>query len=785
MNNNLKLKKSLFTLLIQLSFALTTFGTNYYFSNKGYDSDIGNDPVHPFKTLQRLEEVILLPGDSVFFERGSVFEGQLTMHTSGEAGNLIYFGAYGDGQLPVFTGSILLSGFSQSGAGSSIYAVPCDQQVKGLFINEKLQSIAREPDYPNHFTAQGGALGEIADQARNEAAGYWKGATVRFRPVNWVYEYRVVTSSVPGFINYDKKVRYPMKGGWGYHLDNKRELLDTPGEWFYDNQSKKLLVIPGAGITGNSISARAVVYDNGIILDSAVNYISIENLIFEKYNGSGILGVHSNQHISIRNCAFQQINEAGIRFVRKADFCVVMGNSIRDIQGRGISFTEAFNNQITNNQVRRIGLNPGYGLSGVNNAVGIVVEIRDESQDRSLDYFDIASHHNSIAKNRVDSCGYIGIRCDGQNNTTEHNIVADCMLTLADGSGIYCYSSNTFNSTIKNNFVFRSLGNLSDTPESNPIANGIYIDNNCYHMLIDSNTVVGNTSSGVVINSGAHDNYLRHGVFYGNKGCGLNFSEWQTAGTIINNEVTDNVFFSISSSAPPVLLLSNWAYNFGTYDYNTYCSAYSSTVVQKSWKQNVSYNLTNWKQTSGQDQNSISYTNIWTYPTNKSMLITNQTNMPQTINVAEKNITDLSGNLLTEIVLKPYFSKIVLFGDASLVAGINPDITDAVESFPLYQYPVIEHSGIRSTVKTFSHLMLWPNPVNGEESFFIEYNAKESSPVVILLYTSCGKLVFSQKQTVNHGNRQICVKHPQVKEGVYFVKVVSNTSISQGKIIIQ
>jgi len=707
------------------------------------------------------------------------------LHTSGEAGNPIYFGAFGDGQLPVFTGSILLSGFSQSGAGSSIYAVPCEKQVKGLFINEKLQIIAREPDYPNHFIAQGGDFGKIIDAARKEASGYWTGATVRFRPVNWVYEHRVVTSSVPGSIDYDKKVRYPMKGGWGYHLDNKRELLDSPGEWFYDNLSKKLLVIPGAGITGNSIIARAVVYNNGIVLDSAVNYISIENLIFEKYNGSGILGIHSNQHIYISNCAFQQINEAGIRFIRKADFCVVKGNSIRDIQGRGISFTEAFNTQITNNQVSRIGLNPGYGLSGVNNAVGIVVEIRDESQDRTLDYFDIASHHNTIAMNKVDSCGYIGIRCDGQNNTTEHNIVADCMLTLADGAGIYCYSANTFNSTIKNNFVFRSLGNLSDTPESNPIANGLYIDNNCYHMLIDSNTVVGNTSSGVVINSGAHDNYLRHGVFYGNKGCGLNFSEWQTAGTTINNEVTNNVFFSLSSSAPPVLLLSNWAYNFGTYDYNTYCSAYSSTVVQKSWKENVSYSLSSWKQASAQDKNSTDLVSLWTAPVNKSILFTNQTSAPQTINVAGKTVTDLAGNPLTEIVLPPYFSKIVLFGDASLVAGINPDITYAVASFPFYQYPAVDHTGIRSTAKTSSRLMLWPNPVNGKESFFIDYNAKETSPVEIQLYNSSGSLVFTQKQTVSPGSGQICVKFPQIKEGVYLVKIVSHTSVSQGKIVVQ
>jgi hypothetical protein len=46
-----------------------------------------------------------MPGDSVLFARGQVFKGHLSIQKSGTSSQPVYIGAYGNGELPVITGS--------------------------------------------------------------------------------------------------------------------------------------------------------------------------------------------------------------------------------------------------------------------------------------------------------------------------------------------------------------------------------------------------------------------------------------------------------------------------------------------------------------------------------------------------------------------------------------------------------------------------------------------------------------------------------------------------------
>jgi hypothetical protein len=69
----------------------------------------------PFKTVAKINALALTPGQSVGFKRGGVWREQLSVPSSGRAGNPITFGAYGTGTNPVITGADIATGFLDGG----------------------------------------------------------------------------------------------------------------------------------------------------------------------------------------------------------------------------------------------------------------------------------------------------------------------------------------------------------------------------------------------------------------------------------------------------------------------------------------------------------------------------------------------------------------------------------------------------------------------------------------------------------------------------------------------
>lgn len=80
---------------------LQSGGTVYYVSENGNDSNQGTSIGAPIKTIDRLKQLTLRAGDTVLFERGSVFRITSAYHTvSG-----VKYGAYGSGEKPKIYGS--------------------------------------------------------------------------------------------------------------------------------------------------------------------------------------------------------------------------------------------------------------------------------------------------------------------------------------------------------------------------------------------------------------------------------------------------------------------------------------------------------------------------------------------------------------------------------------------------------------------------------------------------------------------------------------------------------
>lgn len=113
-NTNIKklsISTFIFTLLLVCSCKL--FAINYYVSNIGNDAATGKSVSKAWATLYKVASIPFLPGDTVFFKRGDVFRGALTISAIGSNERPIVFDAYGTGPLPLILGSKNLSSTSE------------------------------------------------------------------------------------------------------------------------------------------------------------------------------------------------------------------------------------------------------------------------------------------------------------------------------------------------------------------------------------------------------------------------------------------------------------------------------------------------------------------------------------------------------------------------------------------------------------------------------------------------------------------------------------------------
>ena len=86
----------------------------YVDSVSGNDANDGRDESTAWKTLDKVNATDLRAGDTVLFKKGCTFPGGLELTESGSAGDPITFEAYGTGTDPVFLGSRMETGWTNT-----------------------------------------------------------------------------------------------------------------------------------------------------------------------------------------------------------------------------------------------------------------------------------------------------------------------------------------------------------------------------------------------------------------------------------------------------------------------------------------------------------------------------------------------------------------------------------------------------------------------------------------------------------------------------------------------
>jgi parallel beta-helix repeat protein len=574
-------------LILLLAASLQANATDYYIAANGSDKNIGTSPNTPFKTIAKLNTIEFKPGDNIFFKRGDTFRGQLNIDQSGTASKPITITSYGNGALPIVSGSECVNNWTRHRGNIYKAALKIDPDM--VFYNGTLCLPAR---YPNSgFLTIDKANGKkgFYDAELTQAKGYWNGATLHNRMVHWQYGEHEVQSFADGHITMTSPIEYDFTKGWGYFLSNKMEALDASGE-FYFNSSQQVLYLWSASLPANNmVEASAYEYGINIVHQS---YIHISAIGFWHQKIHGVNADYGYTDISIQQCRFNAIYSRAM-FLQHVDNVLIKNNIITDICGAGINTWDCKNIVVQNNTIKRIGLYAGratkYG--GDYTAMSITGDI----------------DNGNISFNSLDSIGYCGLSFS-KHTRIENNLINNYCLTIDDGAAFYTWSNNDLikrngsGCVIRNNIIQNGIGNYQATPDKVGGANGIYMDDGSGNALIQDNTVANCSMAGIMLHNSTNNTVSGNTLFNCSGGPIFMQQDGISTTPVSRNKIMKNILYSVEEYSYP-LKLTNWDNNnmdFATYAGNYYCSPYNELPISTFGVKNntgryVMYTVSQWK----------------------------------------------------------------------------------------------------------------------------------------------------------------------------------------------
>ena len=423
-NSQLLIKRCRYCLAIV--FVLLIFNSNarvYYISSSGNDSNPGTSENLAWRSLAKVNIFTPSPGDQILFKRGDAWSGTITVNASGTSGSPIVYGAYGSGEKPKIYGSEEVTGWTKH--SGNIYKASFNSEIEQLFIDAKRMMLARTPNTGYHNTTSTSSSTTFTstdlDGSINYSGASWVGRTSAFTMFS-----KTVTSSSSQTIVLNSAPDLGLGVGEGFFVCNKLELLDSAGEWYYDNATNTVYFWTPNSNSPSNYMVRGSIFDYGV-------------------NMSG------NNYIEVNNFEIQHSSKNGI-FINNSDYVTVDNNHIisPDLFGINIPSTGSNNTKITNNyiyQANTMAINCKSASSIITDNIiedtGLLENINKEivPNDYNFGTGIFSRGDNPIIKyNRVINSGYIGINWKGQNGNISYNYVNGACLVLDDGGGIYTYN---------------------------------------------------------------------------------------------------------------------------------------------------------------------------------------------------------------------------------------------------------------------------------------------------------------------------------------------------------
>ncbi len=437
-----------------------SFASVYYVdASRGLDLNEGTQK-KPWKSIQKINSQTFLPGDSILFKRGEIWNEMLIIPSSGEPGKPIVFGAYGQGEPPLIDGSVSLQD-NWLTMGNNVYSRPWKKKPGVLFFKNR--------PYPAILTLT------LSPQVKNVPQA---GAIILQVKPGSPYTNGWVVGSDPS------SKRISLITSFEEKWDTSRPLLIRQLNAVSQKEEKWPKMLPPAEVSPKLSSLTRPGYwnwhDGTLSLHSDIHPAQA-NVRCSQLN----YGIHTNskQHITVRDLAIRGTNKAGV---------LVGGTNhalIENIQvfGTGsqqprsaIILKNSNHNRVTNNKIESV--------------IGIGIAIY---ADRT------SSSNNTVSHNQIIKTGGSGILLGGEHEfRINNNLVADNTVEYAnrlhyDSAGIYTYFCGEGNKIIGNTVI----NGGSETLKSS----GIMLDTKSGPILVEGNHIENNSHGGIVVTGKGHD----------------------------------------------------------------------------------------------------------------------------------------------------------------------------------------------------------------------------------------------------------------------------------------
>jgi len=310
------------------------------------------------------------------------------------------------------------------------------------------------------------------------------------------------------------EARSALNPGDRYFVENVREELDAPGEWFLDSRARTLEYLPRPGFSAHSEvivprTNRLIQVEGHRSTRTPVRYLRFRGLTFRntdwtKGGASTGYGLGDDGAIFLRNAESCTVEDC--RFVNIGTYAVCLvqgrGNTIRSCDvahagGGGVLISESGGNTICDNHL--------HDLGEAYQHVGGIVLLGAGASDNTIS-------HNAIH----DSSRYgISLKNPGRANLIELNRIQNTNLQTQDSGGIEVTQHDRAfrsGSIIRNNVVADTIGYSSTFGKPTYLSWGIYLDSFASGYEVSGNLVCRSWNGGIML-QGGRENRVVNNVF--------------------------------------------------------------------------------------------------------------------------------------------------------------------------------------------------------------------------------------------------------------------------------
>ena len=455
--------------VLLLSFSLCAQNQYYLSSSTGNDNNNGSQ-TQPWKTLSKISNTTLGPGDTVYFKKGDTFRGHYVVNGSGTEQSPITFTAYGTGNQPVISGSD-----HDDGGGDYREAILLENEDNMIFEDLEIQ---------NHRTTSRSNVGDLVSfgiQVISSSAGTKNNFTFRDMTFKNVYGLYWVDPSNQSEFNAFEVSGLTFKSSWGGIINN----VVVEDSYFTDLQRIGIHIKNTSGKTSDKRNTNIVVRRNEFfqiggtcVLPIRTENCLIENNIFNqpgaKTNdkmigrGSAVWNWYSINTIVQYNQAINAkgiLDSHGIHVDHSNIDTFIQYNLMQDCEG---GFVEILGGNQRAVYRFNISINDGWRVNpnwtNSDHTIWLNDKIGGQSGHPSYDSY---IYNNTIVINKSGNDAFdTAIDINGQNTRIFNNIF---YAVNGSGIGIQQVNYNDPNLIMTNNLFFGNIRNNFKTIDANRI----------------------------------------------------------------------------------------------------------------------------------------------------------------------------------------------------------------------------------------------------------------------------------------------------------------------------